>query len=283
MEVREVEQSGDATVPGQAPPSLQEAQARGPWLQLTVPRGFEWNRYEIAIPSLPPELDGLRIAHVADLHFRTFWSDVYDALIERIRREAVDLILVTGDLNNNKRDNVPALPFVKRFVAQLEARHGCFAVLGNHDGYSLVPRLEGSGITFLDGKRQVVEIAGAALELIGLPGVIRKDVTPQVLSSFPPREPDVPRLVLSHFPDIVRKAKVLQPDIYFAGHTHGGQICLPGGHAIIRHDSLPRRLCKGIHRYADTWLVVSRGLGFTGIPVRFFCPGEVVEVKLVRA
>ena len=255
----------------------------GPWLQLSIPHGFEWNRFELPIPSLPRGLEGLRIAHVTDLHFNPSWSPVYDLLLERIWSETVDLIFVTGDLNNNKKDNGPALPYVKRFVSQLRSRHGCFGVLGNHDGYTLAPRLDGAGITFLDARRQVLQINGAHLELIGLPGVIRRDVTPQVLGSFPPKERGVPRLVLSHFPDIIRKAKSLSPDVYFAGHTHGGQICLPGGFAIIRHDSLRRRFCKGVHRFGEAWLVVSRGLGFTGLGMRLFCPAEVIEVKLVRA
>jgi predicted MPP superfamily phosphohydrolase len=260
-----------------------DSSRRGPWLQLSVPHDFEWNRYELPIASLPAELEGLRIAQVSDLHFGTSWADVYDELIGRIRSEAVDLIFVTGDLNHNKKDNRPALPVIKRFVSKLQSRLGSFGVLGNHDGYSLAGRLDGSGITYLDAKRRVLEIDGAQLELIGLPGVIRRDITPRVLASFPPKQKGIPRLVLSHFPDIIRKAKVLAPDVYFAGHSHGGQICLPGGHAIIRHDSLRRRLCKGIHRFDDTWLVVSRGLGFTGFGVRLFCPAEVIEIKLVRA
>jgi predicted MPP superfamily phosphohydrolase len=278
-----VEESRMPEPADKAPASAAGLDQAGPWLQLTVPHQFEWNRYELAIAGLPPGLEGLRIAHVTDLHFRTFWSEIYDQLLGRIRQEAVDLIFLTGDLNHRKRDNRPALPFVKRFVSQLSARFGCFGVLGNHDGYSLSSRLGKCGVTFLDQRRQILEIAGASLELIGLPGVIRKDVTPSVLGGFPPKKAGIPRLVLSHFPDIIRKASVLQPDVYFAGHTHGGQICLPGGFAPIRHDSLPRRLCKGVHRFGDTWLVVSRGLGFTGVGIRLFCPAEVSEIKLVRA
>ena len=75
---------------------------------------------------------------------------------------------------------------------------------------------------------------------------------------------------------------MLQPDLYLAGHTHGGQICLPNERAILTHDSLPRTMCKGAHEINGTCLVVGRGFGFTTIPVRAFAPAEVVEVRLYR-
>jgi len=255
---------------------------RGPWLQLSVPHGFEWNRHRLPIPNLPPELEGFRIVQISDLHLRPFWSEVYDQLIARVRREAPDLIVITGDFVNNKRNHTREAPFAHRLVSQLEARHGVFGILGNHDQYTLPPKLEGSGIIMLDGRRQVLNVNGAELELIGLPGVIRSDITRQLLESFPPKQSDVLRIILSHYPDILHKALPLEPDVYFAGHTHGGQICLPGGIPIIRHDSLPRSIGRGVNRVKDTWLVVSRGLGFTTLPIRLFCPAEVVEVTLSR-
>ena len=255
---------------------------QGRWLQIGGPREVEWNRYILPIAALPPQLEGLRIAQVTDLHFRKRWLPAFDSLLDRIRAEAPDLILITGDYVDNKRNHLPAVPIVRQFLAGLRAPLGCFGILGNHDRYDLAPRLDGTPLTLLNGARQVLEIEGAELELIGLPGVDRKDITPKVIESFPRRRAGVARIVMSHFPDQLRKAVALRPDIYLAGHTHGGQICLPGGYPIIRHDSLPRRLCKGVHRAASTWLVVCRGIGFTGLPVRMFCPGEVIEITLTR-
>jgi len=283
------EQFGELAAPQEParPRAAQDASSapvskKGPWIQWHVPRGFEWNRYDLPIPALPFELEGLRIVQISDLHLKAFWSDVFDTLIDRVRTAAPDLILITGDFVDNKRNHLPAVPTVRRLVSQFKAPLGVFAILGNHDRYAFPPRLDGTGVTLLNPGRQIIHVGEAELELIGLPGVHRKDVTAEVLSSFPPKQRGVPRLVLSHFPDVLRKAAVLQPDIYFAGHTHGGQICLPGGFPLIRHDKLPRDLCKGIHRAAGTWLVVSRGFGFTGIPLRLFCPGEIVEITLTR-
>jgi len=91
--------------------------------------------------------------------------------------------------------------------------------------------------------------------------------------------------VLSHYPDAIIKLQKfdVMPDLLFAGHTHGGQVCLPGGMPILRHDTLPRRYCSGVHRFGGAWLVVSRGMGFSSYAIRVFCPAEVVEVVLRRA
>jgi predicted MPP superfamily phosphohydrolase len=72
----------------------------------------------------------------------------------------------------------------------------------------------------------------------------------------------------------------MRPDLYLAGHTHGGQICLPNERALMSHDTFPKRMCKGAHDVEGTCLVVSRGFGFTTIPLRVFCPAEVVEIEL---
>lgn len=271
-----------------APPVEQPAEApptpryRGPWIQWRDPGGFEWNRYELPIAALPPQLEGLRIAHITDLHVRSGWRRGFDELIERVRSEAPDLILITGDYVDYKRRQDPAVPHVRRMLESLSAPLGCFGTLGNHDRHKLAPKLEGTGLTLLNGARHLLDVDGAGLELIGLPGVDRRDLTPQVLESFPRRQPGVPRIVMCHFPDGLRKAAALQPDVYLAGHTHGGQICLPGGWPPVRHSPLPRRLCKGLHRAANTWLVVSRGMGFTNIQLRLFCPTEVIELILTR-
>ncbi|HZK82747.1 MAG TPA: hypothetical protein VFC46_16805, partial [Humisphaera sp.] len=145
--------------------------------------------------------------------------------------------------------------------------------------YAIGEELAGSHVTFLDGRRQVIETPGGSVELIGLPGKDRIELTQEILESFPNRDAQSPRIVLSHFPDHLKRTGGLKADLFLAGHTHGGQICLPGGKPLMSHDSLPRYLCTGAHRVGDTWLVVNRGLGFTGLPIRANCPPEVIEIS----
>jgi predicted MPP superfamily phosphohydrolase len=260
-----------------------ERPRRGPWLDLWPPHDLEWNIARLPVRGLPRALEAVRIAHITDLHMRPVWRPGYDRLLERLKSERPDLLLVTGDLVENKVDHRPTMPFLFRLLEGFTARLGCFGILGNHDGPAMATRLTGTNLRVIMGKRELLPVDGATIELIGLKGVKRKELTRRFVDSLPPREADSVRIVLSHYPDHIRKTRSLRPDLFLAGHTHGGQICLPGGMPILRHDSLPRRLCTGVHQVDGTWLVVSRGLGATGLPIRAFCPPEVLEIRMERA
>ena len=260
-----------------------ERPVKGPWLQWRHPFVFEWNTARLPVPGLPPALAGLRIVHVTDLHLRKRWRSNYDDLLGRIGRDPPDLLLCTGDFVDNKRNHAAALPTLYRLLEGFRARLGCFGILGNHDRYHFAPRLEGTNVRLLDGAREVLTVGDAQIELIGLPGVDRRDLTPEFVNALPPRDATPPgtlRIVMSHFPDHLRRTEALRPDLFLAGHTHGGQVCLPGRVPLIKHDSLPRRLVSGVHRVGPTWLVVTRGIGTTTLPLRVFCPPEVMEIRL---
>ena len=286
MDLQETEHVNPIESPTDGRISTQNAERRkrsGPWFQYRVPHGFEWNRYTLPIAALPPALEGLRIAQLTDLHLRKFWSEVYDQLIERVRQESPDLILLTGDFIDNKRKPVKPAAIAQRLVSKLKARLGCYGILGNHDRRHFAPYLEGTGVTLLDSETRKIEVAGAEMELLALPGVDRRELTPSVLNSYPEKVFGVPRIVLAHFPDEIRKVAKLKPRYLLRRpYARRADLGSPGGFPPIRHDSLPRRLCKGVHRASNTWLVVSRGLGFTGLPLRLFCPAEVVEITLTR-
>lgn len=261
---------------------------KGSWFQVFKPFDFEWNRATLPIVGLPPALAGLKIIHLTDLHLRMRWHAAYDQLLDRVREADADLLLFTGDFVDNKRDHRSAVPNVRRMAAGLRAKHGCYGILGNHDSLAFGPRLAETPMEWISGLRRLVPFENdrgrATVELIGLPGAIRKDLPPDFAGSMPP--PPRPgdgtvRIVLSHYPDHLTRTAVLRPHLFLAGHTHGGQVCLPGGVPVVKHDALPRRYCSGVHRYDDTWLVVGRGFGATTLPLRVFCPPEVIEIELV--
>ena len=246
--------------------------------------GWEWNSVELTLPTLPPALEGVRLVQISDMHLRTRWPRQLDELIDRVNTDPPELILFTGDYVDNKHDHRPALPLVKQLVSSLKHRSGIFGIVGNHDTDLLAPHLGPIGVRVLTHQRAEVPVRDGAgvIELIGLPGPERGDLDERFLRALPPKRAGVPRVVMCHYPDLIRPVRRagVDPDLYLAGHTHGGQICLPDERAIIRHDTLPRRLCKGAHDYEGTCLVVSRGFGFTTMPLRVFCPAEAIEITL---
>src|SRR5205814_2608500 len=196
------------------------------------------------------------------------------------RQNQPDFIVSTGDFLEWKLLSPCAVENAARFMRSLHSRLGTFAIAGNHDTDLLAARAATWNLELLDRRRVTLRSPDAAIELIGLPGVNRFDLDDSFLLSIPPPQPRVPRIVLSHFPDHIKRIAMLRTDLVLAGHTHGGQCCLPGGVPILTHDSLPRRYAKGIHRLNGTWLIVARGLGFASLPMRVFCSSEVVEVAL---
>ena len=150
------------------------------------------------------------------------------------------------------------------------SRRGTFAILGNHDGDLLGPRLLEWGVHLVSARTARLESSRATLELVGVPSVSRLDPFDEFVRSIGPRQRAVPRLVLSHFPDSIRALHPLGADLILAGHTHGGQCCLPGGIPLVTHDSLPRRMSRGVHELPNgSLLVVNRGVGFANLPIRW--------------
>ncbi len=271
----------DSASLGELPPI--SAPGSGPWIQFNQPFGFEWHRVTLPITGLAEGLVGYRILHVSDFHFRGKWSRVYEQLHERIAKNPPGLLLVGGDYVENKHDYTPSLEHVRRLLRGFTYRDGCFGVLGNHDG-AVGPQIDGHNIKLIDRQRLLLEVDRGQIELIGLPRLGRNIGPDQpFIDALPPKTPGVPRVILSHYSDYLYRTPKAEPDLFLAGHTHGGQICLPGMIPVLKHTSLPRRLAKGIHRVGNTWLVANRGMGFSRLGLRLFCPSEVVEIELARA
>jgi predicted MPP superfamily phosphohydrolase len=258
------------------------AGGRPAWLQWGAARAFCWNLGFADLEGLAPELVGMRVLHLSDLHLGPRWMPALDVLIDRLREDPPDLILFTGDFIENKWDHRPALSNVRRLVVGLMAKVGVYAILGNHDPQVLTPYVAKLGVRVLNQERAIVEARGARVEIVALPGCSRGDLDLEFIRGLPAREAGVPRVVMSHFPDVFPATRGLEADLFLAGHTHGGQVCLPKGWPPITHDRMPRKLAKGVHRIGRTWYAVSRGFGYSGVPVRVCCPMEVSEFRLGR-
>lgn len=266
--------------PNPSHPAL--ASVRRPAIQLLRQTSFDIRHIRADIDHLNPALEGLSILHLSDMHLRRRWQSAHERLLESCRQLAPDLILITGDIIENRRDHTPAWPNVQRLLGALRSRLGSFAILGNHDNILLGAHLPSLGVELLQGQRRLVRCGEAQLELIGAPGPQREHLPIDFAQRFGRGVSGTPRIVLSHFPDHWRHLHRLKPDLYLCGHTHGGQICLPTGHPILRHDTMPRRFARGRHRVDSTHFIVNHGFGFSGPQLRLFCPAEVILITLNR-
>ena len=249
----------------------------GPWLAVGPTGAAEWARLTLPLSTLPPGRR-IRLTHLTDLHLKRRPHPILEQIVAALAADPPDAVLVTGDFVDDKFDHRPALAALRATLPRLTSRLGTFAVLGNHDGDLLAGRLHDLGVRLVVGRERLDCGEGGPLDLIGLPGVTRED--PPAAFEID-RDPRVPTVALSHYPDAVKRLGRLRPDLVLAGHTHGGQICLPGGRPLITHDALPRQMSKGLHRLP--WgghLFVSRGIGTAAYPVRLFCPAQVVEIVL---
>src|SRR5690606_28219809 len=156
----------------------------GSWLHVGLPGAVEWKRAQLPIFGLEAELAGTRLVHLSDLHMRPHWGNGYEQIIQQINAANADLLVITGDFVEDKRDYRPAWPSVRRLIEPLRARLGIYGVLGNHDSDMLGVHLADLGVRLIEHQRVIV---GNGLELVGFPGVDRIDLDKAFIASLPTR------------------------------------------------------------------------------------------------
>ena len=245
-------------------------------------------RRTLVLPDLPPGLDGLRIAHISDVHAGIHMSGAkMAAIVQQTNALHPDLIVQTGDMIDISPSFIP--DYVRAF-RDLHAPLGVVTVLGNHDRYTgeeaVVRGVRDAGQTFVKNGVHVVEHRGAALALVGIndPRSWRAD-DPQdddldeALRVAPPSE-DAFRILLAHRPGAFDGAAPRRIPLTLAGHIHGGQFYLPvvgwsPGRLITKY-------VMGHFAQGTSQLYVSRGIGVVGIPLRVFVPPEIALFELTR-
>ena len=253
-----------------------------PWLQLAGDPRFRVIRATLPVHGWPPELNGWTFVHLSDVHIRKVWEPVLDGVVDVIRTSAAQAVFCSGDWVEDKIDHTPALPHVRRLLDLIQTPCGTHSVIGNHDGPKLARHLRDAPAQFIDHRLTLIQARSHEIELIGVGGYRRKHARVHRFPLYPTRRPGVPRIVLGHYPSLIRMVSLhLQPDLYLTGHTHGGQVCLPGWGPLISHDTLPKKYATGIHRWSDTWLSVSRGIGFSDWQIRVWCPPEIAVITVV--
>ncbi len=235
----------------------------------------------VRIDGLPAALDGYRIGQLSDVHCGPHTPvERVRGWVERLNELELDLMTVTGDLITHGSTHIAD---VASALGELRARDGVFACMGNHDYFTdaehLVAELEREGLCVLRNAGVVVERDGAQLYVAGVDDTwtARHDVA----AALAARPAGVPTVLLAHDPNLFPSAAERDVELVLSGHTHGGQLAVPG----VRRLSLARFITEftaGLYRRGRSWLYVNRGAGTTGPPVRLGAPAELA-VLILRA
>ncbi len=272
---------------------------------------------DLAIVGLPSSMDGLKLIQMSDFHAdRWGLSDqLLKQSIAASNREYPDLVVLTGDFITSKPEPIDRLAAQ---LKHLESRYGTYAILGNHDLYPLSNRsrvidtLTRAGITVL--WNEICYPCGPGLAFVGFADLKSREFLPSEIMPQIPQE--IPRIVLAHNPDCAKALRDWRVDLQLSGHTHGGQICIPGlgsvpAIATRSYNAIPhqfRQYLPGLRRLtriSQNWdwergyheipatrqddrqpdppnrLYTNRGLG-TYPPGRFFCTPEITRITLYR-
>ncbi|MDZ8030868.1 metallophosphoesterase [Nostoc sp. DedSLP04] len=270
------------------------------WL-LSGPLSIE--KLTVNIAGLPALLQGTTLVQLSDFHYDglRLSEEMLEKAIALTNEAKPDLILLTGDYVTD--DPTPIHQLVLR-LKHLQSRSGIYAILGNHDIYKhakaeVTQALTSIGIHVL--WNEIAYPLGKELPLVGLADYWSREFHPApVMNQL---NPDTPCIVLSHNPDTAEILQAWRVDLQLSGHTHGGQILIPGiGPAALFYEKLvekiPRKVrrrvpfleenvsvvrhwewAQGLHRLGKNQLYVNRGLG-TYLPGRLFCRPEVTIITL---
>ncbi len=236
-------------------------------------------RNALILPHLPPPFEGFTILHISDLHVDKN-PDAMRNLAKLVAGLDYDACVMTGDFRGRTWGPFGAmLDGLRELCAHLKGP--IYGVLGNHDSILMVPGMEEIGIRMLLNETETLERDGHRLHLAGIDDAhyFRVDNIEKTAARIPREEFSV---LLSHTPEIYRQAAHAGFDVLLGGHTHGGQICLPGSIPIILDAKLPRYMGAGAWRHGAMHGYTSRGAGSSIVPVRLNCPPEITLHSLNR-
>jgi predicted MPP superfamily phosphohydrolase len=236
-------------------------------------------RTELEFVGLPSLFDGFTILHISDLHVDMNEVAMRN-LIKLVEGLPYDLCVLTGDYRGKTFGPFePALDGMAGLRARL--REPIYGVLGNHDTVQMVPAMEAMGIRMLLNECSVIVRGDQRIHLSGIDDAhfYRMDNIEKAALQIPRDEFSI---LLSHTPEVYRQAAHANFDLMLCGHTHGGQLCLPGSFAIKLEAVIPRRMGAGVWRYHQMTGYTSVGAGSSVVPVRLNCPPEITLHRLRR-
>ncbi len=232
---------------------------------------------DIRSKKLPAEFEEYKILQLSDLHVDMCEDAMLN--VQAILPELeYDICVLTGDYRARTFGPYEA---ALAGMAQLCSKISkpIYGVLGNHDTIRMLPGLEEMGVRMLLNERVIIERGNARIHLAGLDDAhfYRADNIEKAASDIPIQDFSI---LLSHTPEIYQQAAHAEFDVLLSGHTHGGQICLPGGIPITLDSVLPRYMGSGAWRYHEMQGYTSVGAGTSVVTARLNCPPEITLHRL---
>ncbi|MGV8074606.1 MAG: CDP-archaeol synthase [Syntrophobacteraceae bacterium] len=231
------------------------------------------------LPDLPPTFEGYTLLFISDLHLDGL-PGLTERLLDIVSKISADLCIVGGDLRMETHGPFEAsLSQLCRLLPSIRARDGIYAVLGNHDCTRMIEPLQKMGMNFLVNDSVAIERGEERIWIVGVddPHYYKCHDLELAFDGVPEESL---RILVAHSNEIYREASLYSPDLYLCGHTHAGQIQIPLIGPVFTHSRAPRKLCHGIWDHNGMMGYTTRGVGVSGIPVRFSCLGEVTLITL---
>jgi len=243
-------------------------------------QNIQINEYELKFDNLPSHFDGFRLLHLSDLHIDAT-PELAHSILHVVDQVDFDMAVLTGDYRqDNSGSFTQILNPLKEVAALLQKEFTPLAVLGNHDTYLMTEYEKELKIRFLINETVQIERDGQFLTFSGSDDPFSY-YTDAALESFI----DKPgfKIALVHTSEMVDIASEKGYSLYLCGHTHGGQVCLPGGKALISHQKEGDGFVKGFWKYEQMTGYTSSGCGVSGVPLRFNCPAEITVFTLRKS
>jgi len=247
---------------------------------------IEVTHYEVSSPKLPDSFEGFKIVQISDLHNENF-GNKQSSLIEKVRMEKPDLIIITGDLIDSSH---PDLDSVMNLILGIKDLAPIYFVSGNHETWldpalyeSLKLNLSSAGVIILENS--VIDFKNSANESIKILGLNESSSPSYALDLMSSQVDDSDfTLLLAHHPEDFELYVSYGIDLVFSGHAHGGQMRLPLIGGLIAPDQgfFPK-YTSGLWTLDKTTLIISRGLGNSIIPIRFFNGPELITLTLNKS
>ena len=236
---------------------------------------------EFAFNNLPAAFDNTRILLITDLHIDAMDS-LFEIIVNAAEKIDYDFCILGGDYSFGcDHENNVAYSQMSQLAQFLAKKSRVFGILGNHDRYNMAQTLEQSGVEMLINDNVCLDRGGDKIYISGLDDCHYYG-SDDIALADQNIEQVAFKIMVCHSPERYKEVAKVGYCLYLAGHTHGGQVCLPGGAAPVTGTTTPRRLIKGKWKEKAIAGYTSRGVGVSGLNVRYFCPPEIPVITLLK-